>query len=163
MTRAWAIAAVLGTSAPALADTPATTVGNGDVVAPDHPITVTVPGERSANDLELIGGMAGVGLLVTGLGVFYHLDSRSTSNTISAEAPTSLPWTDADQAQYDHAHSLAVHAGICYGIGGAILIGALIGWIATAPEDQHVVIRPHVTPTVAPTPGGAMLGGSWRF
>jgi hypothetical protein len=163
MTRAWVIAAVLGASAPAFADIPATTVGNGNLVSADHPITITTPGDRSAENLELVGGMAGLGLIVTGLGVFYHLDSRSTSNTVNAEAPTSLPWTDADQAQYDHAHSLAVRAGVCYGIGGAILIGALITWIATAPADQHTVIQPHVTPTVAPTPGGAMLGGSWSF
>jgi hypothetical protein len=25
------------------------------------------------------------------------------------------------------------------------------------------VIQPHVTPTVTPAPGGALLGGQWRF
>ena len=157
------MAAVLGASPPIHAETPASVVGNPNVVGADHPIVVTTPGDRSSRDIQLVAGIAGVGLVLTGLGVFYHLDSRSTSNTVNAEAPTSLPWTDADQAQYDHAHSLAVRAGVCYGIGGAVLVGALVMWFVTAPDEQRVVIQPRVTPTVAPAPGGAVLGGAWRF
>jgi|HubBroStandDraft_6_1064221.scaffolds.fasta_scaffold169310_3 hypothetical protein len=163
MRRAWAIAAVLGASPPIHADAPAAVVGNANVVGADHPIVVTTPGERSAQNIQLVAGIAGIGLVLTGLGVFYHLDSRSTSNTVSASGPTDQPWTDADQAQYDHAHSLAVEAGVFYGLGGAVLVGALVMWLVTAPDEQRVVIQPRVMPTVTPAPGGALLGGAWRF
>jgi hypothetical protein len=163
MKRAWAIAAVLAASSTAGADIPATTVGNANVVSADHPITVTTPGERSSQNIQFLAGLTGAGLVLVGLGVFYNLDSRSSANAVSAGDPTGQPWTSGDQADFDHTHQLAVRAGVCYGIGGAVLIGALVTWILTAPSDQVTVIQPHVTPTVTPAPGGALLGGQWRF
>lgn len=163
MKRALAIVAVLAASSAAFADIPATTVGNANVVAADHPITVTTPGERSSQNIQFLAGLAGAGVVLVGLGVFYNLDSRSSANAVSAGDPTGQPWTSGDQADYDHTHQLAVRAGVCYGIGGAVLVGALVTWILTAPSDQVTVIQPHVTPTVTPAPGGALLGGQWRF
>ena len=148
-------AAVLGASAPVLAD--------GRVDGPEHPIVVTTPGERSSHNLQFIAGLTGVGLVLTGLGAFYNLDSRSESNRLTAEAPTGQPWTAGDQAEYDDAHRLARDAVICYSLGGLVLISALVSWIATAPDDQYVTVQPHAQPTLTPTPGGALLGGSWRF
>ena len=70
------------------------------------------------------------------------------------------------QADYDRAHSSAVKAGICYGIGGAALIGAVVVMIVAAPGTEQTVIHPHYAkalPTIAPAPGGAVLGGAWSF
>jgi len=152
--------ALLGASTPAMADSP---VGTPIVVGEDHPIVITTPGDRSTDNIEFVVGLTGVGLVLTGLGVFYNFDSRSASNAVNAVMPTGQPWTTGDQIDYDDAHRYAHDAAIFYSLGGAVLIGALVTWIATAPDDHTVVIRPHAAPTIAPTPGGAVLGGSWRF
>jgi hypothetical protein len=163
MKRAWAIVAVLAASSAAAADTPATTVGNANVVTADHPITVTSPGERSSSNIQFLAGLAGAGLVLVGVGVFYNLDSRDSANAISESGPTGQPWTTGDQGDYDQNHDQKVRAAVFYSIGGAALVGALVTWILTAPADQVTVIQPHVTPTVTPAPGGALLGGQWRF
>jgi hypothetical protein len=163
MKRAWAIAAMLGASTPSFADIPATTVGNPNLVSADHPITVTTPGERSSRNIQFIAGLAGAGLVLVGVGVFYNLDSRDSANAITASGATGQPWSGGDQADYDQNHDQRVRAAVFYSIGGAALIAALATWIFTAPADQVTVIQPHVTPTVTPAPGGALLGGQWRF
>jgi len=129
------------------------------VVGPEHPIVVATPGERSSHNLQFVAGLTGVGLVLTGLGAFYNLDSRSASNAVTAVTPTGQPWTAGDQADYDEAHRLARDAAIYYTLGGIVLVSALVTWIATAPDDQYVTVQP----TIAPAPGGAVLGGSWRF
>ena len=72
-------------------------------------------------------------------------------------------WTPADLADYDRAHDSAIKAGVLYGIGGAALIGSIVMLIGTEPKAEQTIIHPHGGPTVAPTPGGAMFGGAWRF
>lgn len=167
MRRARAIAAliVLSASAPALADIPLPPVvtANPDVVAADHPIVITKPGHRSSYNKQFIGGMAGLGIALAGFGLFYHLDSRQTANSISAQGPTGQPWTAADQGQEDYSHQLRSRAIAFYSVGGAVLVGAVLAWIFTEPQEEQIVIRPRVTPTIAPTPGGAVLGGTWSF
>ena len=46
-----------------------------------------------------------------------------------------------------------------------VLIGAVVTLIVHPAQGRdHVIIHPHsAAPTVAPTPGGAVLGGAWSF
>ena len=54
-------------------------------------------------------------------------------------------------------------AGVFYGIGGALLLTSAIAYIATEPKAETTVIHPHAAALVAPTNGGAIVGGAWRF
>lgn len=139
--------------------------------APDAPtgprdIVILTPGSRSRNTDILLASVAGAAVILGGVGVYWNLDANTAANNVSATTPTGLPWTAAEQHEYDRAHDSSIKAGVFYGIGGALLVGAIVGFIATAPTPHKDVIHPrmaHVEPTLAPTPNGAVLGGAWRF
>ena len=122
-------------------------------------IVVTTPGERSSKNIAILASLAGAGALVGGLGVYFNLDSSSAADSVSAHSPTSTPWTPQRQATYDQAHDSGVKAEIFYGLGGALVVGAVVGLLVTIPKEETTVIHPHVTVQ----PGGATLGGSWSF
>ena len=122
-------------------------------------IVVTTPGERSTQNIAILAGVAGAGALLGGVGVYFNLDSRSAADSVSANSPTSTPWTPQRQATYDQAHDSGVKAEIFYGLGAACIVGAVIGLIVTVPASETTVIHPHVTVQ----PGGATLGGTWSF
>ena len=129
-------------------------------------IHITVEGDRShENKLEL-AGIAAAGVLLGGIGVYYNFDSKDAADSISPKHATNTPWTADDQATYDRAHSSAIKAGVFYGLGGAVLIGAAVMYIITTPKPETTTIHPHyskVQPIVAPTPTGGLVGGAWRF
>ncbi len=137
-------------------------VADPDVFNP-HPIgrdiVVRDTGERSQKNVITLAAVAAGGALVGGIGVYYHLDSRDAANAVSADSPTNLAWGAKQQADYDRADSSKLKAEIFYGVGGALLIGAIVGYIVTAPEETTTVIHPHM----APTQGGAILGAGWSF
>jgi hypothetical protein len=129
-------------------------------------IVITVDGDRSTQNIAMLAGIAGAGALLSGLGLYYNLDSKSAADGVSPKHPTNTPWTQAQIDEVDRAHSSAVKAGIFYGVGGAVLIGAIVTFIVTQPRAETTVIHPHYTsmqPIVAPTPTGAIVGGAWRF
>ncbi len=131
---------------------------------PGQDIVITTPGERTTKNIAVIASVAGLGTLLGGLGLYFHLQSRDDSNQVEATNPTSKPWTPADQSAFDSAHSARTDAAIFYSLGGAMIIGALVALIVTDPKEETSVIHPHSTvPTIVPMPGGAMLGGMWRF
>ena len=122
-------------------------------------IVVTTPGERSAKNIAILAGIAGAGALFGGIGVYFNLDSKSAADEVSANRPMSVPWTAERQATYDRAHDSGVKAEVFYGIGGALVLGAVVGLIVTAPKSETTVIHPHV----AVGPEGASIGGSWSW
>ena len=122
-------------------------------------IVVTTPGERSSKNIAILASIAGAAAAFGGIGLYFNLDSQSAANDVSAHRATSLAWTAERQATYDRAHDSGVKAGIFYGIGGALIVGAVVGLIATVPASETTVIHPHITVQ----PGGATLGGSWSF
>jgi hypothetical protein len=126
-------------------------------------IVIVTPGDRSRDNILLISGMAGAGAILSGVGLYFHLDARSASNQVSASTPTDKAWTKSEQALYDEAHSSTTKAAVFYGIGGALVLASVITLMVTQPESETTIIHPHGTPTVAPTPGGALVGGAWRF
>ena len=124
-------------------------------------IVITTEGERTTTNIAVLASVAGLGTVLGGLGLYFHLDGRSAANNVSATNPTSKPWTAADQSDFDRAHSSRTDAVILYSLGGAMLIGAVVALIVTEPKEQTSVIHPHTT--LSPTPGGAMLGRMWQF
>lgn len=132
--------------------------------AADRDIVIETPGERSIKTKAVLGGVFGASLLVGALGVYWHLDSRSAADSVSASKFTGKAWTSEDMTIADQADRSRTRATIAYGIGGALLVGAVIAFIATDPPSETVVITPsRATPTVAPVQGGAVLGGMWSF
>jgi hypothetical protein len=127
---------------------------------------ILTPGSRSRNTDIVLASLAGAAVIFGGIGVYWNLDANTAANNVSATAPTGLPWNAAEQHEYDRAHDSSVKAGVFYGVGGALLIGAAVGLIVTAPAPHKDVIHPrmaHAVPTLAPAPGGAVFGGAWRF
>jgi hypothetical protein len=143
------------TEPPDPADTPMFKAPTG------HDFVVETPEERSTTNIAAIAGIAGAGALVGGLGLYFHLDSRSESNKVTAGVPTSRPWLPADQAAVDQASSDRTKAALCYAVGGALIIGAVVALIVTDPGSTRTVIHPHTA--IAPTPGGAIAMHVWSF
>lgn len=163
-----AIVAALVASGPVRADAPAgqpvvapPSVAAPVAVAPD--IVITSTPERSTKNIEMLSAIAGSAVVLGGIGLYFHLDARDASDMVGAKTFTNQPWTSAQQALVDRAHSSSTKAEVFYALGGAALIGAIVELILTAPEEERTVIHPHATPTVAPAPGGAVVGGTWRF
>lgn len=128
------------------------------------PITIVAPGERSTNNKLVLGAIAGAGVLAGAAGLYFHLDSRSTSDEVGTDVFTGMPWSAQKQALVDDANSSRTAAIALYGVGSAFLIGAIVYWIKTDPPDETIVIRPRAAQaTIVPTPGGAVLGGTWSF
>jgi hypothetical protein len=123
-----------------------------DIVVKMHP-------DRSRQNVAGIAITAGAGLLFGGLGLYFHLESKSATEEVGAKKFTGVAWSDELQDTYDHANNSAVAAGVLYGLGGAALVGAAIAYMITEPEVETHVIHPHV----AVGKGGAVIGGAWSF
>lgn len=128
------------------------------------PITIIAPGERSTHDKLVLGGIAGAGLVAGAFGLYFHRDSRAAGEDVGTNVFTGDAWTQEHQDLVDRANRSRTAAIALYGIGSACLIGAVVYWIVTDPPDETIVIQPRTAqPTIAPTPGGAVLGGMWSF
>ncbi|NVB80818.1 MAG: hypothetical protein HOV81_20645 [Kofleriaceae bacterium] len=125
-------------------------------------IVVTSRPDRPRTTVIGLAAGAGVGVILGGIGLYYHLDSRDASNQLNSHRATGEVWSADKQDAYDRAHSSATRAGVFYGVGGAVLIGTLVALILTEPKEETTIIRPH-TALVAPTQGGAVVGGMWSF
>ncbi|HEY5923989.1 MAG TPA: hypothetical protein VIV11_20055 [Kofleriaceae bacterium] len=129
-------------------------------------IIVSYP-ERSKKNVYVLGGLAVGGVLAGALGLYFHLDSRSAIDEVGANKFTGETWSPAHQDTYDRARSSSIAAGVLYGLGGGLLLASAIAYIATEPKPETMVIHPHASPKptalVAPTAGGAVVGGMWRF
>lgn len=163
----WALAAVACTL---VVPRVARADGGGDYVRlpPPHEIVIETPGQRSTKNVAILSALAGAAVVFGGIGLYENLDSKSAADQVSAGMSTGLAWSPALQDTYDRAHRSGVLAGVCYGIGGAFLVGAAAYLIATVPKSEVTIIRPHTAggapiPTVAFGPHGAVVGGIWRF
>lgn len=134
------------------------------VAAAEREIVIDTPGERTRENKLLLAGLAGAGVLAGGLGLYWHLDSRSASREVSAKELTGKAWTSDRQALVEQADRSRTRAAIAYGIGGALVVSAVVALIVTEPPSERTVIHPRsATPTVAPIQGGAVVGGAWSF
>ena len=102
---------------------------------------------------------AGSGLVLSGVGVYFHLDSKSATDEVGTHKFTGEPWSPALQDSYERANRSAVVAGVFYGLGGAALVATAIAYMVTEPKAETHVIRPHV----AVGNHSAVIGGGWSF
>jgi hypothetical protein len=124
-------------------------------------IVIKVYDDRDTKNVAMLAGIAGLGAVLGAVGVYYNLDSRDAASAVSPKMPTGQPWTAAQQADYDRAHSSGVKAGVFYGLGGAAVLTAAVLFIVTAPAERATVIHPHYS--IAPTQGGAFVARAWSF
>ncbi|HSD87000.1 MAG TPA: hypothetical protein VLB44_05775 [Kofleriaceae bacterium] len=142
--------------------------GGGYFAAPKgHDYTIKAYPDRTKNNILTLSIMGGASIVLGGIGLYFHLDSRDRSDQLSAHRLTGLAWTPDLQSAYDDAHRSATLAGVFYGVGGALLLGTAIAYIATEPKQQEITVHPHIdakpTALVAPLRGGALVGGTWSF
>lgn len=147
-----------------LAGGPRVAAAEGEIVsAGSRDIVIETPGERSTENKLMLAGLVTAAGIAGGLGLYWHLDSQSASDDVSAILFIGEAWTPDDAALLERADRSRSRAIVAYGVGGALLIGAAIALIVTEPPSETTVIRPRATPTVSPTDGGAVLGGWWSF
>ncbi len=127
-------------------------------------LVIEIPGERSRANAIALAAVAGAGVLAGAAGLYFHLDARSVGEGVEADRFTGRVWTQAQADLVARAERSSAVAAVCYGAGGALVLGAAIAYIVTEPRSETSVIRTtHAIPAVAPVPGGAVLGGAWRF
>jgi hypothetical protein len=162
MTAIRVLAAVIG-MVPAIAHADDDVAQFPDPTGPAY--TVTSHGDRSTNNKLALASIAGGGLLLGAVGLYFHLDSRDAADQVGSLVETSHTWSAADQAVYDRAGSSGTKAKAFYALGSLAVLTAIVGYIITEPPTETTVIRPHRAPkpVVAPEPGGAVLGGVWSF
>jgi hypothetical protein len=153
---------------PAYGDHPEPSYDTRDFPAPrgKDVIIVSYP-DRSKKNITTLAVLGGAGLLAGAIGLYFHMDWRSSSNEVATNDYTGDVWTAAHQDTYDRAHSSSIAAGVLYGLGGGLLLATAITYIATEPKAETMIIHPNSRPKrsalVAPTQGGAMIGGRWSF
>jgi len=125
-------------------------------------IVIDVPGLRSKNEKLILGSLLAAGTIAGALGLYFHLDSRSSANEVSAQLFTGKVWTDGREQTYNDADRARTRAIIAYSIGSAFVVGAIATFIATEPSSERTVIRPRRT-AVVPTRGGALATTGWSF
>lgn len=126
-------------------------------------LVIETPGERTLTNKLVLAGVAVSGGVAGALGVYWHLDSKSASDEVSAADYTGKSWTPARAALVEQADRSSTRAMIAYGIGGALLVSTVIAMIVTEPASEVTVIQTTAAPTFAPVEGGAVLGGVWSF
>ncbi len=171
-----ALAAIALRSALAFADAPTTVPGNGTPTddlgnakadtgslqfRPTTDIVIRSVPDRTPKNIAILCAVTAVGLGIGGIGLYYHLDSRTASNEVSTGTFTHEAWTPALQAESDLANRDATRATIAYSVGGAFVIGAVVATILTAPAEQTTIMHPKVG--VAPARGGASVAAAWSF
>jgi hypothetical protein len=130
-------------------------------------IVVRYTPSRSGENITKVALLAGGSVLFGAVGLYFHYDSRSVSDEVSAHKFTGRPWTQDRQDLYDEANRSASIATVSYAIGGALLLTTAVFYMVTAPEQQTMDINPHTnakpTALITPTRGGALVGTGWRF
>jgi hypothetical protein len=144
-------------------------------------VVIDIPGERTKNNKIMLASIVGAAAVIGVVGLYFQLDWQSARNDVAASLPTGEAWTASHDELVARAERSSTRMGVAYGIGGAVLLGAAITYIATDPKSTQQVIQPSratastvprertvarerlVPLIVAPTPGGAFVGRTWRF
>ncbi len=138
--------------------------------APEDKITFRKYKERTSKERLVIGSFFAGTALFAGVGAYFTFDSRSKANEVGVVGGhTGLIYTrDLDDTREDalRSRNLAIAS---YAIGGLFLAGAIVALYLTDPGSEVVSIgdekppKPPVPVSMTAIPGGAMIGGSWRF
>ncbi|MCX5744918.1 MAG: hypothetical protein NT062_20710 [Proteobacteria bacterium] len=132
-------------------------------------IVVETPGERSPTNITVLVGLSTLALASGLLGLHFHLETKHATEAVNADTFTGRVWMPADQALVDDAARDRTRTIWLYGVGGSLLVGAIVTLIATDPDSTITVIHPRAAtssptiPTISPVAGGAIVGTGWQF
>jgi hypothetical protein len=132
--------------------------------APIRPreIVVDVPGVRSTQTRLILGTLAAATVIVGGIGLYFHVESRDAANEVSRSVFDGETWTQARQDRLEEGERARSRAIVSYTFGGLLLTGTVVALILSEPRSERHVIRPRHA-GVAPIPGGAIAGAGWSF
>jgi hypothetical protein len=141
---------------------------------PPEEITFRTDKPRSRGQRILLASLFGGAALAGGIGLVFHLDSRSKSNQVSAVGDhTGRVYDEEVDATRRGALRSRTAAIVGYGVGGAALIAGVIAWFVTEPgtevvtagKDKDTKPPPPTAPPVslAPLPGGVLASAGWTF
>lgn len=133
----------------------------------DGRVVYRIDKDRSKNERLVIAGLAGGAVLFGGIGLLFHLDSRSASNEVSAVGDhTGRAYTaELEDTRSDalRSRNLAI---VSYSIGGALVVSSVVALLLTEPGAELVTVGTEAQPaplSITPLPGGAAVGGTWSF
>jgi hypothetical protein len=141
--------------------------------APDEHVSFQVDKSRTKKQKIVIASLLAGTVVFGGVGLLFHLDSRSASNDVGAiGSHTGLTYTPELEDTRERALSSRTFAIVGYSLGGAFAIATVVTLIMTQPGSERYTVgrdeEDRVPPvegglTVAPTVGGAYVGGTWSF
>ncbi len=136
-------------------------------------LTFKVDRERNTRQRILIASLFGGSVVFGGVGLLFHLDSKSKSDEVSTDAGRHsgrIYTEELDDTRRAAIRSRTV-AMASYAVGGGFLIGTFIAYLLTDPGQETVHVGTEAVGDrgararllVEPTAGGALVGGAWRF
>lgn len=162
---------------------PAASASAGDYFgqdAPSHEISYRVDNPRTTRQRIVLGALFGGAALASGIGLAFHLDSRSKSNDVTETGELSGrtydPAVDATRRGALRSRTRAI---VAYGIGGALAAAGVVALILTDPGSHEVKVgkkkQESVPPPTVPVSlldvqpvllrggAGVQLRGTWSF
>lgn len=142
---------------------------------------------RSRRARIVIASLAGGAVLMTGVGVLFTLDSKSKSDDVSTKPGQNNGQVYSEALDDTRRAALRSRdwAIASYAVGGGLLVGALVAYILTDPGRETIRVNGASSPVpagggggarppspgpsaaahllLAPTRGGAFVGGAWSF
>jgi len=125
---------------------------------------------RTRRQHIIIASLFGGALAFGGIGLYFHLDSRDASNTLSIAGGEPIRTYDrAADSLRDRAFRSRTLAIVGYSIGGAFIAATIAAMSMTQPGDEIISIDDEPAPkntvpvSVVPVRGGAVVGKAWSF
>lgn len=129
-----------------------------------------VDNPRSTRAWVVIGSLGGGALVSAGIGVLFQLSGDGLADDVEAKDRTGLLWTEDRQDTYDSARFRRGTAMVFYGVGAGLAVASLVAYLRTNPGSRLIRVGSDtedsgegLTPSIAPLPGGGIVGGRWRF
>ncbi len=162
---------------------PAASASAGDYFGQDAPsgeISYRVDNPRTTRQRIVLGALFGGAALFGGVGVAFHLDSRSKSNAVTETGDLSgRTYDQAVNATRRAALRSRTRAIVAYGLGGALAAAGVVALILTEPGSREVKVgkkqQQSVPPPTVPVSlldvqpmllrggAGVQLRGTWSF
>ena len=132
-------------------------------------LSFKVDRERNTRQRILIASLFGGAVVVGGVGLLFHIDSKNKADEVSTDSGrhTGRVYTeelDDTRRAGLRSRNLAIAS---YALGGGLLVGTLVAYLLTDPGQETIHVSTEPEPgarlLVEPTEGGALVGGGWRF
>jgi hypothetical protein len=119
---------------------------------------------RTRNQRLLIYGLAGGAAAFAGIAAYFHYDSKSIADELSADSDQNERWSEDHQDKYDRGQLDGKLAIAGYAISAGLIAATIVVVLKTDPGTELETIGPGGSKPVANVvPGGATVGASWSW